>query len=99
MSTQSRYFANNPSVANRPTSFVRLKTIIKENPIKLFLVVFVLAAAAIGYYAAATTYACVTKTIDNSQSCHKYRISPQPVKYLGKVSNTACPVNPPSNCP
>lgn len=49
--------------------------------------------------AAATTYACSTLTINGQDVCLKYRVSPLPLKYIGIVANTACPNNPPSNCP
>lgn len=46
----------------------------------------------------AAVYQCQTENIDNMLQCHKYQISPTFMD-LGIVSSTACPNNPPSNCP
>ncbi|MEQ1622789.1 MAG: hypothetical protein ABL919_15395 [Methylococcales bacterium] len=79
----------------------KIPTLISVNPIKSILIALAVGAAVAGIYfsKAATTYACSTTTIDGHQVCLKYRISPLPIKLIGTVANTACPNNPPSNCP
>ncbi len=79
----------------------KIPTLIAVNPIKSILIALAVGAAITGIYysKAATTYACSTSTINGHDVCLKYRISPLPLKFIGKVADTACPNNPPSNCP
>lgn len=94
---------NHPIITTKGGRFMDFKKmllIMSERPIKSLIISLVVVATIAGiYYATATTYACVTQTIDNHQYCLKYQIYPPPTKTIGIVSSTACPNNPPSNCP
>lgn len=81
--------------------FKKIPTLIAVNPIKSILIALAVGAAVAGIYysKAATTYACSTSTINGHQYCLKFNVSVNPPKYIGIVANTACPINPPSNCP
>lgn len=101
MSVQYNHFSNTTANGHSILDSNKLLTIIKQHPIKLLLIflAFGSAIAAYIYYSTTTTYACRTATIDNHSICEKYKISPPPVELIGIVSNSACPNNPPSNCP
>jgi hypothetical protein len=84
----------------RRMDFKKTLRILQERPLLILSIVFLLGVlVTYAYIVSRTKFACATTTIDNSQSCHKYRVSPLPLKYIGKVSDSACPNKPPSNCP
>lgn len=80
----------------------KISSEISKNPLLFGAIFFLIGAVIVYTFLQGTTpkYACATYTnSENDQSCHKYRVKPLPLKHIKKVSNSACPYNPPSNCP
>jgi hypothetical protein len=101
MNAQLNFYSNLAIKGHHSMDLKKIPTLISVNPIKSILIAFTIGAAIAGIYysKAVTTYACVTSNVGGQNICQKYRISPLPVKLIGTVANTACPNNPPSNCP
>jgi hypothetical protein len=83
-----------------PSRYKEIKKLIIRSPFQyLLLMIFVggVLAAFIYLQSATPNYVCKTKTVGGLQTCQKYQISPP--LYLGQVSNSSCPNNPPTYCP
>ncbi len=107
MKTQSIQNLTTPESSHHSGTLKRIQNKISANPLQSAAIASVLSAAAVTGFSIVTntsvtvmanTYACKTETIDNSPSCVKYQLTPT-FKNLGVVSNSACPNNPPTNCP
>lgn len=82
------------------SGYKEIKQLIVRPPFQyLLLLIFVggVLAGFIYLQSATANYVCKTVTVGGLQTCQKYQISPP--LYLGKVSNSACPNNPPTYCP
>jgi len=89
-----------PNIAPRRSPRFNLKKV-PQRPLLALVIALILGIVAYLVYAsiyAAATYQCQTENIGGLPKCHKYQVSPS-FKDLGIVLDTACPINPPSNCP
>jgi hypothetical protein len=91
--------------------YKKIQDYLNDSPTKIFLIGLALGTllvASIVYFATqpkpinimTITYECTTLTDAlGNPSCHKFKTSPPPLAYVKKMSNQACPVRKPSNCP